>query len=250
LTREGSTLISDPKAVAMVDAIDYDFSRFDGTMSLVGSVLRTRIYDRWIAAWLEANPTGTIVELGSGLNSRYERIDNGHARWYELDLPDVIELRRRFFANTDRRTMLAGSVLDDDWYEPVLATGGPWFLAAEAVLIYLEPEEVTTFFQTIGRRLPSAPVAFDSWGRWMRDHQDDHDAIGQMDARFTWFCDDPSQLAIPDTNLQILERHTFLYAPDEILELLPPPLREMLPAFANDPQMNAYHQNLARVHRR
>jgi O-methyltransferase involved in polyketide biosynthesis len=247
MTRQGSDLISDPKAVEMVEAIDYDFSQLDGSMSLVGSVLRTRIFDRWVARWLEANPTGTVVEIGAGLNTRYERLDNGRARWFELDLPDVMDLRRRFFADTERRTMLAGSVLDEDWHAAVAATGGPWFFAAEAVLIYLDGTDVAAALRAIGQRFPGSPVAFDTWTTWMRDNQDSHDTIGKFDARFRWFCDDPADLAARGVELDVQERYTFVEAPSELLDLLPAPMRNMLPVVADDPQMSSYHQNLVTV---
>jgi len=34
--------------------------------------------------------------------------------WFDLDLPDMIELRREFFADTDRRTQIAASVVDPE----------------------------------------------------------------------------------------------------------------------------------------
>jgi O-methyltransferase involved in polyketide biosynthesis len=244
MTRQGSDLIDDPRAVEMVEAIDYDFSRLDGSMSLVGSVLRTRIFDRWIARWLDANPTGTVVEIGAGLNTRFERLDNGTARWFELDLPDVVDLRRRFFDDNDRRTLLTGSVTDDAWHDTVAATGGPWFFAAEAVLIYLEPSEVSSALTAIGRRFPGSPLALDTWGTWMSDHQDEHDTIGKFEARFTWFCDDLTKLDTGGVDLTVVDSFTFVDAPRELLDLLPPALRDMLPALADDPQMTSYRQNL------
>lgn len=244
-TRQHPRLINDPKAVAMVDTLDYDFSGFDGTMSLVGSVFRTRIYDRWISRWLRDNPTGTVVEIGAGLNTRYERLDNGTAHWVELDLPDAVALRRRFFSDTDRRSIVAASILDPDaWLPAVEATGGPWFFAAEAVLIYLDPVDVVAALATIGSRFGPAPVAFDTWGAWMADHQGDHDTVGALDAEFRWFCDDPATLEIPDVTVDVAERFTFLDAPAELHALLPDAIREMLPAAADDPQMRNYHQNL------
>lgn len=246
LTRQGSRLIDDPAAVEMVERIDYDFSRFDGTMSLIGSVLRTRIFDHWIARWLAEHPTGTIVEIGAGLNTRYERLDNGTARWFELDLPDAMDLRRRFFADTERRTMIAGSVTDDGWHEQVLATGGPWFLAAEAVLIYLPEPVVESVFASLATSFPGASTAFDTWGSWMRDHQDEHDTIGSFEARFEWFCDDVAAMfAAAGAPADVVEQCTFLDAPPEVLELLPADMLAMLPALADDPQMNAYRQQLA-----
>jgi hypothetical protein len=85
----------------------------------------------------------------------------------------------------------------------------------------------------------------------MRDHQDDHDTIGQMDARFEWFCDDLTALAEPDagTVIEPIESCTFVEAPTEVLDLLPPPLRDMLGAVADDPQMLAYRQNIVRLGR-
>ena len=244
-TRQGSALIDDPRAVEMVEAIDYDFTHLDGTMSTIGAVFRTRIFDRWVARWLAENPTGTVVEIGAGLNTRHERLDNGTARWVELDLPDTMELRRRFFADTDRRTMVAASVLDPGaWLPQVEGTGGPWFFAAEAVLIYLAPEEVADVLATIGARFPGAPVALDTWTTWMADNQDQHETIGAMDAEFRWFCDDPADLDVPGVRVDVVERFTFVDAPPELIALLPESLRGMLPLLADDPQMRSYHQNL------
>jgi O-methyltransferase involved in polyketide biosynthesis len=244
-TRQHPALIDDPRAVEMVEAIDYDFARFDGKMSLVGSVFRTRIFDRWVSRWLADNPTGTVVEIGAGLNTRHERLDNGTARWIEIDLPDVVDLRRRFFAENDRRRILAASILDPNaWVPAVEATGGPWFFAAEAVLIYLEPADVVDVLATIGTRFGGSPIGLDTWATWMADHQDDHDTIGAMDAEFRWFCDDPGTLEVLGVDVEVVERFTFVDAPTELQALLPEGLREMLPALADDPQMRSYHQNL------
>jgi O-methyltransferase involved in polyketide biosynthesis len=106
-TRKPEAVLRDPAAVAMVAAIDYDFSRFDGGPSLMGSVLRTNLFDHWVRAFLAECPDATVVEIGTGLNTRYERTDNGRAQWFELDLPDVIELRQTFFTDTPRRRLLA-----------------------------------------------------------------------------------------------------------------------------------------------
>lgn len=65
-----------------------------------------------MADFLATHHTGTVVEIGTGLNTRHERVDNGQAHWFDLDLHDVIELRRAFFVNTPRRTMIAASVTD------------------------------------------------------------------------------------------------------------------------------------------
>jgi O-methyltransferase involved in polyketide biosynthesis len=100
------------------------------------------------------------VEIGAGLNTRFERVGNGQAHWIDVDLPDVIELRRRFFADTGRRRMVAASVLDKAWLHDVRQSPGPYFFVAEAVLAYL-PEDQPP------RRWPALPSSSPApWSRW------------------------------------------------------------------------------------
>jgi O-methyltransferase involved in polyketide biosynthesis len=56
-----------------------------------------------------------VVEIGAGLNTRFERLDNSRVHWFHLDLPEAVRLRRGFFTDTGRRTTLAGSVLKPNW---------------------------------------------------------------------------------------------------------------------------------------
>ncbi|MEV5387680.1 class I SAM-dependent methyltransferase [Streptomyces sp. NPDC052721] len=113
--RKPDAILRDTRAEEIVASIDYDFARFDGLPSLTGAVLGTALFDRWVAEFLTEHPSGTVVELGTGLDTRYERVGNGRARWFELDLPDVIDLRRSFFTDTPRRTTIAASVTDPAW---------------------------------------------------------------------------------------------------------------------------------------
>ena len=85
-----------------------------------------------------------MAEIGTGLNSPFERVDNGQVHWIDLDLPDTIELRRTFFADTGRRRMVAASALDEDWLPTVADSPGPYFFVTDGVLAYLTEEQVTT----------------------------------------------------------------------------------------------------------
>lgn len=95
--------LRDDRARTMVERIDYDFAKFPGP-SLGGSVLRSAIFDGWVGQFLAEHADGTVIELGAGLGTRSHRLDNGQARWFDLDLPDTVQLRRRFFTDTERTT--------------------------------------------------------------------------------------------------------------------------------------------------
>src|SRR5215471_16623782 len=118
-TERGHPLLRDPKAAELVRAIDFDTATYDESFMSFVMLIRTMILDWWVSQFLAAHPAGTVVELGTGLNTRFERTDNGSVHWIDLDLPDTIELRRRFFADTTRRRMIPASLTDEDWLSQV-----------------------------------------------------------------------------------------------------------------------------------
>ncbi len=86
--------------------------------------------------FLKSSPDGVVVNIGCGLDSRFSRIDNGRVRFYDLDLPDVIGIKRRFFEETDRYHLIPSSVLDYDWIAPLLqACDVPFLFVAEGVFM-------------------------------------------------------------------------------------------------------------------
>ncbi|MEV0936282.1 class I SAM-dependent methyltransferase [Streptomyces phaeochromogenes] len=220
-TRKPRGMLRDPRAVEMVDALDYDFSRFDGAKSLLGANLRTLLFDLWVRDFLERHPSGTVVEIGTGLNTRFERLGNGTVHWFDLDLPDVIALRRGFFEDTDRRRMIAASVTDPGWMEEVRSSSpGPYFLAAEAVLIYLEEELVRSVFRQIAERLPGARLALETAASGMVDTQDSHDVLAKVAARMRWSCDSPGALEHWQPGLSLTDSRTLAHLPAPVARRL------------------------------
>lgn len=104
-------LIRDPKAMELVDQLQYDFSRVQELKKeQIFYLLRMREFDRLAKAFLGEHAGGIIVDLGCGLDTRFERIDNGQAWWYGLDLPKVIELRKELLEETPRSHFIACSI--------------------------------------------------------------------------------------------------------------------------------------------
>lgn len=228
-TAKPSGLFSDPKAVEMVEAIDYDFTRLGRDRAVYGTVLRTAVFDHWVSAFLQRHPAGTVFEVGGGLNTRYERLDNGTAHWVDLDLPEATALRRRFFADTDRRYMIAASILDDSWVEQVRALPGPFFVAAEASILYLPEPDVLRALRLITETVGRGELAIDTWGRWILDHQGGVTALRGMDAQITWACDDPTELTRAVPSLTLRQSRRFGEVPGPVRARLPLAYRLLLP---------------------
>ncbi len=130
------------------------------------AVLRSVIIDRWVDGFLAEHLNGTVVELGVGLNTRFERTARDRGYWIELDFPRVIRLREHVTVPSVRRRHLAASVAALDWLDDVAVSPGPHCFIAEALLGYLPPMVVRWLLQTIGERFPGATVIFDTHPKW------------------------------------------------------------------------------------
>ena len=221
-TQKKNGLIQDEKAVQIVDSLNYDFSKWQKSKSLAGSALRTRMFDQDVQAFLTEHATGTVIEIGCGLNTRFERLDNGQAHWFDLDLPDTIALRRQFFQDEPRRTMLAASVLDTDWMDTVAATGGPWCFISEAVIIYLEAEQARQAITQIANRFPGAWFLVDTTAQKLVESQSTHDAMRYLsqDSWFRWACDDPHEIE-GWASLRLVRSRTFMDADPDLMKQVP-----------------------------
>ncbi|MGH8934280.1 MAG: class I SAM-dependent methyltransferase [Egibacteraceae bacterium] len=228
-TRKRRGLLRDPLAVQMVEAIDYDFTKFDSeARSLFGSVLRTLIFDDWVKRFLTRYPAGTVVELGAGLNTRFERLDNGTVHWVDVDLPDVVELRRRFMTDSERRLTVAGSALDPGWLERVRAMPGPFFVATEAVLLYLGEPGARRALSLVTQGLPGAWIALDTATSRMIESQARRTALGKMDARMTWACEDPRALEQWGLGLRVRQSRSLAELPAAVRASAPWRIRAAL----------------------
>ena len=219
-------LLRDPKAVEIAGSVEADAKYGRGAGGSV-TVLRTVLLDAWVRDFLASNPAGTVVEIGCGLNSRFERVDNGQAHWIDLDLPDSIELRRKFFADTDRRQMVAASVTGEDWLPIVAQRPGPYFFVADGVLVYLTEEQVSTLLTRIKNHFPNARIALDTFPQRTLDQQRKLAARRGIPARWAWACDDPRSLE--RLGLRVLESSGVARLPGRVRRHLPARYRFLLP---------------------
>ncbi|HPH98544.1 MAG TPA: class I SAM-dependent methyltransferase [Anaerolineaceae bacterium] len=188
-SRRPDGMIKDKRAEALVDQLDVDFSQ----MKLMGhdqvtTIMRLREFDRFAREFLTRNPDGVVVHVGCGLDTRFERVDNGQVTWFDLDLPDVIELRRQLLGETgERHHLLGASVLEPGWLEAVRACGKtPVLLMAEGVFPYFEEEQVKAIFLAVREAFPAAEVVCDAMTPFMIFLDNFHFIGSPIKARLHW----------------------------------------------------------------
>ena len=187
-TQRPDSLFQDPKAVEMAQGTDYNFDKYaKGWASQLGVVVRVQAYDRIVKTFLETHPDAVVISLGCGLCTRFLRVDNGSVRWYEVDFPEVIELRRKFFVESDRYRFIAQSILDFAWIDQIQRTPNqPLLLIMEGVAMYLNEAENRSLMTQIQSRLTPATWMFDVLNQKSAKDSKRHDTVSKTNAEFKW----------------------------------------------------------------
>ena len=114
-TSRPNARIIDMKAKEIIDSLGVDVSKFDPFLSHEGVVARTIMFREELKKILKKYPDALCINLGCGFDDKFSQVDNGKLIWFDVDLPDQIEVRRKVYEDRDRCTMLAGRALENDW---------------------------------------------------------------------------------------------------------------------------------------
>lgn len=166
--RRPDSLIDDPMAIMLVDSIDFDWAKF-GISRRQDMGIRALAFDLEARRYLTDHPRATVVALAEGLQTSFYRLNAGDVgnefRWLTVDLPPMIELRRKLLPPSERIEMRAQSALDFSWMDDVPVDDGV-FITAEGLLMYLQPDEALGLIAACAQRFPGGRMMFDLAPAW------------------------------------------------------------------------------------
>lgn len=236
-------VLGDPTAADAVARIDYDFDKFKiGKTEAFSIASRGKVFDLLVRDFLAAHEESTVVHLGCGMDSRVFRIaPPPTVRWFDVDFPDVIELRRQVYPERPGTTMLDASVTDTAWLAEVPADR-PALVVAEGLTMYLEPAAGRALLRRLAEHFPSGEMIFDAYSRLGIKLQKTNSVVRRAKATLRWGIDDPAELE--RLGLTLVSRKTaedFIVKSD--LDRLSAPVRlqyrllVMIPALRNMGQL-------------
>ncbi|PKR84429.1 class I SAM-dependent methyltransferase [Heyndrickxia camelliae] len=155
-----NSILNDKKAAELMDLMDYNFNKITDFGNHI-MVIRAKQFDTWVKNFLETSPNTTVLNLGCGLDTRVSRImPSPRVKWYDVDFPEVIEIRKEFYTNQNGYKMIASSITELDWLGQI-PNDNPAVIIAEGVLEYLTEEQVKVLFNRLTNHFPSGQLIFD-----------------------------------------------------------------------------------------
>lgn len=176
----------DKMAVQIVEKMDYDFSRAEkDSMMSSGVIARTILLDRMVKEFVRDNPGAAVINIACGMDTRFYRVDNGQILWYNIDLPETIEVRRRFLKEEGRVCVIARSAMDEAWAAEIEKQEGEALVIIEGLAMYLTEEDVRQILNIIDRHFERVQVIMETMNPWVVSHMKEK-SIEATSAKFTW----------------------------------------------------------------
>jgi O-methyltransferase involved in polyketide biosynthesis len=193
--RSPRPILGDELAAEVIGRIDHDFTKTGISARTAPAVaLRARFIDGWAGEFLAAHPGATVLHLGCGLDTRFHRLAPPPAvRWYDVDYPEVIELRRRLFPERPGYAAIGSSVTELAWLDRVPGDR-PVLVVAEGLLYYLDPAEGRALLRAIVDRFPGGEFVFDAMNRRGIGMQRLNRPVQKAGATLRWSIEGPGDL--------------------------------------------------------
>jgi methyltransferase (TIGR00027 family) len=213
-------ILRDPWAEEAMQHIDYDMSKqLTGVASwsiwkdIGPTVIATRAatFDQLTTRFLADHPDAVVLQVGCGMDSRAFRVNPpAGVEWFDVDFPDVIDLRRQLFPTRDRYHMI-GAPLDNLRWLNEVPRERPGLMIAEGVLHYLSEADVKALLNAVVTQFPNGQLIFDICNTMIVKQAGKN--VGGTGATYRWGLDDPEDIKQLEPKLELIKE----FKPSELV---------------------------------
>ena len=213
-------ILHDPWAEEAMRHIDYDLSKqLTGVASwsmwkdIGPTIIATRAatFDLLTNRFLADHPNAVVIQVGCGMDSRAFRIEPPiSVEWFDVDYPDVIDLRRQLFPERDAYHLIGAALEDLRWLDE-LPRDRPGLLIAEGVLHYLSETEVKALLNAMVAHFPGGQMIFDICNSMIVKRAGAN--VGGTGATYKWGLDDPQDIRKLEPKLELIKE----FRPSELV---------------------------------
>jgi len=154
--------------------------------------MRSRVFDRWLKAQMKADPTAVILHIGCGMDSRCLRVGTQGHLWFDVDFPDVIGERKRYYHENAEYKMLDADVRSSSWLSQI--PSGNAIIVMEGVSMYLTPEELRQTMVQIVSHFASVRLLMDCYTEFAAKASKVKNPINDVGVTQVYGMDDPKAL--------------------------------------------------------
>lgn len=185
-TEKKKAKIKDDMAVEIVSKLDYDFSNADRDKTMeYGVIARTIVLDDIVNEYLSAHPDTLVINIACGMDTRCYRMKGKYLRWYNVDLPETIEIRDKFLTENGPIYQIAKSAMVVTYTDDIMYHNENVLVIIEGLSMYLTEADIKQIFAIIEKTFKQATVMIETISPFFVQHIKEKSIEGS-NAKFTW----------------------------------------------------------------
>lgn len=185
-SQEKNRKFYDEKAIEVISKIKYDFTAANKDRKMkFGVISRTIVLDEMVSDYINKHPHCTIINIASGMDTRFNRLDNGYIRWYNVDLENSANFRLKYIEDSDRVKTIAYSAMDEKWVDEIKIESGNVLFIIEGLTMYLQEKDVSDILKIINGNFMHCTVFMEIMPPSSVEHTKEI-SVEETDSEFTW----------------------------------------------------------------
>ena len=208
--------IKDIKAEEIITSIDYDFSKLRQSkwLSMYMSA-RAMIIDEICNDYIANHLDAVIVHIGCGMDSRPLRVTQSYKKWYDVDFESVISLRKNYYSENKKYTMIGKSATDLTWIDEIIPTS-EILIIAEGLTMYLTEDEIKSIIERLNSRFGKVKILFDAYSKKAVKVSRIKNPVRQMNASVKWGMNEPEDFKKLSKNLVYIRTYPIKHSEENL----------------------------------
>ena len=169
--------------------------------------VRSAVFDEWVKQQMAAVPNAVVLHIGCGMDSRAIRVGTANHKWYDVDFAEVIEERKRYYAETNDYKMLAGDARDCKWLAAIEEKSAA-IVVMEGVSMYLTVDEMKTLIDGLCAHFEGLSLLVDAYSSFAAKMSKHRNPIHDVGVTEVYGIDTPQ--AYQTESLAFVKEHTMI----------------------------------------
>lgn len=178
--------------------------------------MRSAVFDDWLRTKMSDSKDSLVIHIGCGMDSRVERVGTMNHSWYDVDFPEVIQERKRYYNESNVYHMIESDVRNNNWIMSIPKENKA-IIVMEGVSMYLSLEELKRLLEDIQNHFEHVNILMDCYTEFAAKASKYKNPINDVGVTVVYGIDNPKLLE-DNTGISFVREHEM--TPDILIDEL------------------------------
>lgn len=186
-------ILSDPKAEWIWEKEGFELKGKSKSKWLAYYMaMRSATFDKWLMEKMKEDEEAIILHMGCGMDSRIDRIGARGHQWYDIDFPEVISTRKKYYTETEHYHMIEADLRTKEWLSYFDSTKEKRvIIVLEGVSMYLQVAELKQLFNYLNEHFGSVKILMDCYTEFAAKATKYKNPINEVGVKIVYGIGDP-----------------------------------------------------------